>query len=188
MTQGVYYRSPEMLRKLQERARNLPRKKAHSPESIEKMRKARLGTKRQFTPEWIENLRKASIKAGCTPPRNDMRGYKHTSKSRINMSLGQSRGGRWKGNMNPKWRGGVSSENRIARSSAEYKNWRRNVFERDGYKCVIGGKEHGNKLQADHIQSFALYPELRYEVNNGRTLCEKCHRATPNYAGRFYKN
>lgn len=50
------------------------------------------------------------------------------------------------------------------------------------YKCVICGK--GGKLQSDHIKPFALYPELRFDVNNGRTLCISCHIKTDTYGGK----
>jgi 5-methylcytosine-specific restriction endonuclease McrA len=39
-------------------------------------------------------------------------------------------------------------------------------------------------LQADHIKPFAHHPELRFDVNNGRTLCVPCHRKTDTYGGR----
>lgn len=71
------------------------------------------------------------------------------------------------------------------RKSLEYRLWRESVFERDNYTCVLCGAHNGNGkavvLQADHIKSFALYPELRVAIDNGRTLCLECHRATPNY-------
>lgn len=80
------------------------------------------------------------------------------------------------GDKNPNWKGGVTSENRKIRMSLKYKLWRITIFERDNYQCLIGGKKHGNKLQVDHIQPFSLYPELRFELNNGRTLCINCHK------------
>jgi hypothetical protein len=40
------------------------------------------------------------------------------------------------------------------------------------------------KLEADHIKPFALFPELRFDISNGRTLCLPCHKLTDNYAGR----
>ena len=82
------------------------------------------------------------------------------------------------------WKGGITPINKAIRTSLKYREWREMVFQRDGYKCVIGGKEHGNRLNADHIKSFSQYPELRLDVNNGRTLCVDCHKKTDNYGGK----
>lgn len=64
----------------------------------------------------------------------------------------------------------------------EYKLWREAVFSRDDYRCYDCGERNGN-IQADHILPFALFPRLRFDVNNGRTLCVPCHRKTPTYGG-----
>jgi len=48
------------------------------------------------------------------------------------------------------------------------------VFERDDYTCQICG-ERGGDLQVDHIQSWADYPELRFKMDNCRTVCMSCH-------------
>jgi hypothetical protein len=74
----------------------------------------------------------------------------------------------------------------IARMSLRYKLWRESVFVRDDYTCQICGKK-GGKLNADHIESFARYPEMRYDLSNGRTLCEQCHRLTPTFGGKSKK-
>jgi HNH endonuclease/NUMOD3 motif len=83
------------------------------------------------------------------------------------------------------WRGGITPKNLIIRHSLEYKLWRQAVFERDSYTCVLCGDNRGGNLQADHIKPFALYPELRLAIDNGRTLCIPCHKLTPSYGGKF---
>lgn len=60
------------------------------------------------------------------------------------------------------------------RGNAVYKRWRKSVFERDNYTCQICGTR-GGKLDAHHIVAWSDSIRLRYEVNNGQTLCSKCH-------------
>jgi len=54
-----------------------------------------------------------------------------------------------------------------------YKAWRKKVYVRDGYTCKECGAR--KRLEAHHIKMWAHFPELRYEVSNGITLCKKCH-------------
>ena len=84
------------------------------------------------------------------------------------------------GEGNSNWQGGIMSENKKIRQSPEYKLWREAVFKRDEWTCVWCG-QRGGKLNADHIKSFALFPELRLTVSNGRTLCFECHKKTDTY-------
>lgn len=64
-------------------------------------------------------------------------------------------------------------ENERLRKSTEYKEWRLKVFQRDDFKCR---KCENNKiLHPHHIKSFAKFPKLRFDVNNGVTLCDDCH-------------
>lgn len=92
------------------------------------------------------------------------------------------------GESNPAWRGGISTENHRIRNSMKMKNWRKEVFERDNYTCQICFAR-GGELNADHIKPFAFFPELRFELSNGRTLCVQCHRKTDTfgYLGIIHK-
>ena len=126
--------------------------KKHTEESKQKMRKPRPGV---YT--------------------NSHRiGTKHTDETRAKISqIVKERALR--GPQCHSWKGGIKSENEKARASFEYKEWRKAVFERDKYTCQHCGDSKGGNLNAHHLKGFALYPELRYEVSNGLTLCEPCH-------------
>lgn len=115
---------------------------------------------------------------------NSNRGKKRTLAQRNRMS--QSKIGLMMGEKNPLWKGGITPINAAIRTSREYKLWRTAVFERDGYACIWGGKEHGSKLNADHIKPFSLFPELRFAIDNGRTLCLECHKKTDTYGFKLY--
>lgn len=76
---------------------------------------------------------------------------------------------------NPNWKGGVKPETKTIRDSQEGKEWRAAVFERDGYTCRCCNRV-GHELTAHHIKPFSKYPWLRFEVFNGITLCDDCHK------------
>ena len=82
------------------------------------------------------------------------------------------------------WQGGITSENERLRKTVDYALWRTAVFVRDNYSCQECNQK-GGELQADHIKPFALYPELRFAIDNGRTLCVTCHRQTDTFGGRI---
>jgi hypothetical protein len=73
------------------------------------------------------------------------------------------------------WKGGVTPINALIRNSAEYNQWRNAVYKRDYWTCQECGMKNGIVLNAHHIKSFSEFPELRFEVSNGVTLCEQCH-------------
>lgn len=85
------------------------------------------------------------------------------------------------------WKGGITPVNKLIRNSVEANEWRKAVFERDDYTCQHCGlsKEVSGNLNADHIKPFALYPELRFELSNGRTLCKPCHLKTDTHGGQL---
>lgn len=65
--------------------------------------------------------------------------------------------------------------NNSFRNEGPIASWRKSIYERDNYTCQKCFQK-GNKLNAHHIKSWALFPELRFEISNGITLCVTCHR------------
>ena len=88
--------------------------------------------------------------------------------------LSISHKGKKVGSLNNFWKGGITSENDSIRSSCDYKEWRKSVFERDNYTCQKTG-ERGTQIVAHHINNFADNKNLRLVVENGITLSKKSH-------------
>lgn len=65
------------------------------------------------------------------------------------------------------------SEAKRQRESLAYKQWRDRVFQRDNYTCQKCGIR--DYIEAHHIFGFKENELLRLEVENGVTLCRKCH-------------
>ena len=58
-------------------------------------------------------------------------------------------------------------------SSTSLKKWRDAVLFRDKYMCVMCGDD--DHLESHHCKPKSQYPEEAYNVNNGITLCKRCH-------------
>ena len=86
------------------------------------------------------------------------------------------------GERNSNWKGGTSSETKRIKGSSEWKNWRIRIFTRDNFICRECGSK--KKIEPHHIKEFSIYIELRFDVNNGLTLCNECHKQTDNYGSR----
>lgn len=59
------------------------------------------------------------------------------------------------------------------RDWAEYKEWRNLVYYRDLWKCKICDSK--KEINAHHILEAQKFPEKRFDVSNGITLCKKHH-------------
>lgn len=107
--------------------------------------------------------------------------------------------GKWKslhrrGEKSLMWKGGITPIAKAIRHSDKYLNWRSQVFIRDNFTCRKCGDKTSGNFHAHHIKSFSkiteevkrhlplfglydgamLYAPL-WDINNGLTLCKKCH-------------
>lgn len=71
------------------------------------------------------------------------------------------------------------------RGSNKTKKWRDAVLKRDDNRCQFPGCNQKDNLQIHHIRRYADAAHLRYEVFNGITLCEKCHRRITGNEGAY---
>ena len=63
-----------------------------------------------------------------------------------------------------------------SRNDVGYNNWKRNVLERDENTCQLCGLTNEETiLNVHHIEKYSENKELRTNVDNGITLCYKCH-------------
>jgi len=128
-----------------------------------------------------------SFKKGHKPFANAgmPKGFKHTEETKLKMSLSAPKGknhplyklnkGRF-GKLSPRW---IEDRTLLAkrqeRNDSAYAEWRKLVWLRDNFKCKINNSDCDGRIIAHHILSWKEYPELRYNVNNGITLCQAHH-------------
>ena len=103
----------------------------------------------------------------------------------------------------PNWRGGLIPLGKMIRLLDEYINWRKQVFQRDEFKCqkcgVMGGwlEAHHKKefiiILREFLQKYNQFSPIEdketltrltityepfWDINNGETLCSHCHYLT----------
>ena len=122
---------------------------------------------------------------GKEPWNKDKRGiYSEKTRRQISEKL--------KGEKSNLWKGGITPINMKIRNNVDLKLWREEIFKRDNFTCVLCGVRSGNGktviLNAHHIKPFSLFPELRFTIDNGRTLCIDCHKKTDSYLNNKITN
>jgi|ERR1035437_125276 hypothetical protein len=73
------------------------------------------------------------------------------------------------------WKGGISNREIHSLNNPRYKKWRQDVFIRDNFTCKLANSNCKKGIQAHHILRWSEYSELRYDINNGITLCHAHH-------------
>ena len=79
------------------------------------------------------------------------------------------------GENSPHWNFDLTEEERsIGRKYPEYYKWVNDVFKRDSYTCQCCDSK--KDIRAHHLNGYNWDKEHRTDVNNGITLCDKCHK------------
>jgi 5-methylcytosine-specific restriction endonuclease McrA len=162
--------------------------KKHTEETKRKMSQAQKGKKRPpFSEEWKEKINLALRRQWAMGKRKSGRIGKSCSlkqKKEISQAI--------RGNKHYNWKGGRTSLRKIIRRCYKYRLWRSDIFTRDDFTCQFCGIRGGN-LEVDHYPKLfatildeykiktleqALECEEFWNINNGRTLCRKCHDKT----------
>lgn len=105
------------------------------------------------------------------------------------------------GEKNGRWQGGKTRLSARLRSLKIYDDWRRAIFMRDDYTCVLCKKPSNGDIEADHMTPSAQILDFYkiidvddaiackplWDIDNGRTLCKDCHRKTDTYASNYFR-
>lgn len=128
---------------------------------LQLLAEGRKGVKREpFSDEWKENMRKSH--KGISSANKGKKFPERTGSNHPNWIQDRTQLQRY------------ADANKDRRSSA-YRFWRKQVWERDNYKCRIDNSVCNGRLEAHHILGYTEHVELRYEINNGITLCHAHH-------------
>lgn len=97
----------------------------------------------------------------CTGANNPFYGRHHSKATKEKLRTSSQR---LAGEHNPQWKGGTGG-----------KYWTRRCLERDNYTCLVCGLRDPEIMQVDHIKPTSTNPELRFVLDNLRSICPNCH-------------
>ncbi|MCK9370942.1 HNH endonuclease [Candidatus Dojkabacteria bacterium] len=133
-----------------------------------------VGWSKGLTKETSPMLKESGRKGGLTRTGKKLPTFTEEHKQKIGLSNRGKVRLEMRGEKHPNWKGGMGTERHQEMGKIEYKLWRSEVFERDNYTCQMC-LISGVYLNADHIKNWAEFPELRFNIDNGQTLCSDCH-------------
>lgn len=127
--------------------------------------------------EYRSGSKKTKICKTCHSVELGKMGKNNLSKLRQDGPNNPMYGVRRFGKKNPNYDPDKTDEERTQeRITWEYKEWRRSVFERDSFVCQCCGFEKGRYIVAHHLDGHNWCIEKRYDIDNGITLCRRCHK------------
>lgn len=190
MPKGKYIRTEEIRKTMS---------KAHKGRMHTEEEKKKVSEKLKGRKPWNAGL------VGVKPIGLSFKGCKHTQESiektrnffldkpktqEHRDKISKSRIGKFIGEENNNWKGGITPLVFKIRTSFEYRQWRSDCFTRDNFTCQECGDNKGGNLEAHHIDFLSNiihrnnikdFNEARncseiWNINNGITLCIDCHK------------
>ena len=140
--------------------------------ALQKGRKKLIDIRKKFI---LENPKKAH--EGCVKGGKNAGGFKGTHSEETKKLISINRKGKNVGVMNHKY---ILDRTMLIKSEKKhfdgrYRGWAKAVKDRDNWVCRIADVNCNGRMEAHHILRWSEFPELRYEVNNGITLCASHH-------------
>lgn len=123
--------------------------------------------------EYKDNATKLNIMCSCGEIfETSLNQFKEQNKRQCNKCGIKLKTGENHPRYNPDLTGEEREKGRNIEGLAE---WRTEVYERDNYTCQVCGDNKGGNLNAHHLNGYNWDKERRTDINNGITLCDKCH-------------
>ena len=196
MPSGVYPRTKEHNKHISESLKGRPFSgtpfrftgRKHTDAAKKKMKTKRVGRRPALGMEHSEEYKRKMSKRVKKEWKLGLRkGHGHPISDEQKEFLSRTR----RGNKNPAWIDGRSALAHQIRRCYKSRQWRSDVFTRDNFTCQECGKR-GCYFEAHHIKEFAkileeyqvktfeqaMECEELWNINNGLTLCRKCHDKT----------
>jgi len=130
--------------------------------------------------KWLkENLGKIKCACGCGESISLSKHHHYDPKIYIH-------GHNARGEKNNNWQGGISKYDKT-RNSHGIRKWRKEVLKRDDFRCQMPGclNPTNQNLCAHHIVPISVMESLKFDIDNGITLCRPCHSPIRSHEAKY---